>query len=185
MRVTRQFAPEAVEAIVHGEFDHFDFDRPHLTLIDVEQRFQHIRHRAERFLHSPDHFLPCHLACEQPLQQRKRLQGLAQVLARRGEKARLGDARVFRLTLGVSQRPRRVSSFGDADERYDDAFDLLVSYKVEPYVVCADIYSMPPPVGRGGWTWYTGSAGWLQRAGVESVLGLTLRGATLRARPAA
>jgi len=56
-------------------------------------------------------------------------------------------------------------------------------YKVEPYVVCADIYSMAPHVGRGGWTWYTGSAGWLQRAGVEGVLGLTLGGATLRVDP--
>ncbi len=56
-------------------------------------------------------------------------------------------------------------------------------YKVEPYVVCADIYSTPPHVGRGGWTWYTGSAGWLQRAGVESLLGLRLRGATLLVDP--
>jgi cyclic beta-1,2-glucan synthetase len=56
-------------------------------------------------------------------------------------------------------------------------------YKVEPYVVSADIYSAPPHVGRGGWTWYTGSAGWLQRAGVESVLGLRLRGAFLHIDP--
>jgi cyclic beta-1,2-glucan synthetase len=56
-------------------------------------------------------------------------------------------------------------------------------YKVEPYVLCADVYSMPPHVGRGGWTWYTGSAGWLQRAGVEGVLGLRLQGATLRIDP--
>jgi cyclic beta-1,2-glucan synthetase len=49
-------------------------------------------------------------------------------------------------------------------------------YKVEPYVVSADIYSSPPHIGRGGWTWYTGSAGWLQRAGVESLLGLRFRG---------
>ena len=56
-------------------------------------------------------------------------------------------------------------------------------YKVEPYVVCADIYSMPPHVGRGGWTWYTGSAGWLQRAGVEAILGLKFKGATLRVDP--
>jgi cyclic beta-1,2-glucan synthetase len=56
-------------------------------------------------------------------------------------------------------------------------------YKVEPYVVCADIYSTKPHVGRGGWTWYTGSAGWLQRAGVESLLGLKLRGASLRIDP--
>jgi cyclic beta-1,2-glucan synthetase len=52
-------------------------------------------------------------------------------------------------------------------------------YKVEPYAVCADIYSQDPQVGRGGWTWYTGSAGWLQRAGVESLLGLRLRGSEL------
>jgi cyclic beta-1,2-glucan synthetase len=56
-------------------------------------------------------------------------------------------------------------------------------YKVEPYVVCADVYSMPPHVGRGGWTWYTGSAGWLQRAGVEGVLGLKLQGGMLRVDP--
>jgi hypothetical protein len=45
-------------------------------------------------------------------------------------------------------------------------------YKVEPYVVAADIYAKAPHVGRGGWTWYTGSAGWLQRAGLEAILGL-------------
>ena len=56
-------------------------------------------------------------------------------------------------------------------------------YKVEPYVVAADIYSQEPHVGRGGWTWYTGSAGWLQRAGVESLLGLRLRGASLYIDP--
>jgi cyclic beta-1,2-glucan synthetase len=57
-------------------------------------------------------------------------------------------------------------------------------YKVEPYVVCADIYSTAPHVGRGGWTWYTGSAGWLQRAGVESLLGLRFRGFPSRTRTA-
>lgn len=45
-------------------------------------------------------------------------------------------------------------------------------YKVEPYVVAADVYSVAPHVGRGGWTWYTGSAGWMYRAGIESILGL-------------
>jgi cyclic beta-1,2-glucan synthetase len=52
-------------------------------------------------------------------------------------------------------------------------------YKVEPYVVAADIYSEPPHVGRGGWTWYTGSAGWMYRAGIESILGLSRQGAFL------
>ncbi|MEO8064033.1 MAG: glucoamylase family protein [Pseudomonadota bacterium] len=48
-------------------------------------------------------------------------------------------------------------------------------YKVEPYVVAADVYSEAPHAGRGGWTWYTGSAGWLYRAGLESILGFKLR----------
>jgi cyclic beta-1,2-glucan synthetase len=56
-------------------------------------------------------------------------------------------------------------------------------YKVEPYVVAADIYAAPPHVGRGGWTWYTGSAAWMQRAGVESILGLRLQGDVLRLDP--
>jgi cyclic beta-1,2-glucan synthetase len=47
------------------------------------------------------------------------------------------------------------------------------AYKVEPYVVAADIYSEPPHVRRGGWTWYTGAAGWLYRAGTEWILGLS------------
>jgi len=56
-------------------------------------------------------------------------------------------------------------------------------YKVEPYVVAADVYAASGHVGRGGWTWYTGSAGWMQRAGVESILGLRLEGDTLRLDP--
>jgi len=59
----------------------------------------------------------------------------------------------------------------------------LRRYKVEPYVVAADIYSMPPHVGRGGWTWYTGSAGWMYRAGIEYLLGLRKRGNELIVTP--
>lgn len=55
--------------------------------------------------------------------------------------------------------------------------------KVEPYAVVADVYSVAPHVGRGGWSWYTGSAGWMQRAGVEGILGLRIRGATLHIDP--
>ena len=50
-------------------------------------------------------------------------------------------------------------------------------YRTEPYVVAADIYSAPDKAGRGGWTWYTGSAGWLYRAAVESILGIRREGA--------
>ncbi len=56
-------------------------------------------------------------------------------------------------------------------------------YKVEPYVMAADVYTEPPHVGRGGWTWYTGSAGWMYQAGVESILGFRLRGTTLLLDP--
>ena len=48
----------------------------------------------------------------------------------------------------------------------------IESYRVEPYVIAADVYAEPPHVGRGGWTWYTGSAGWLQRVVVETLLGI-------------
>jgi cyclic beta-1,2-glucan synthetase len=49
------------------------------------------------------------------------------------------------------------------------------TYKVEPYVVAADVYGASPLEGRGGWTWYTGSAGWLHRVGMESILGINVR----------
>ncbi|MDP3278248.1 MAG: glucoamylase family protein [Deltaproteobacteria bacterium] len=52
-------------------------------------------------------------------------------------------------------------------------------YRVEPYVLAADIYSCAPWVGRGGWTWYTGSAAWMWRLGVESILGIQMRGGQL------
>lgn len=56
-------------------------------------------------------------------------------------------------------------------------------YKVEPYVTAADIYAAPAHVGRGGWTWFTGSAGWMQRAGIESILGLRIQGEVLYLDP--
>ncbi len=61
--------------------------------------------------------------------------------------------------------------------------DDALRYKVEPYVVAADVYSETPHVGRGGWTWYTGSAAWLYRAGLEWILGCRMHGATLLLDP--
>jgi cyclic beta-1,2-glucan synthetase len=58
----------------------------------------------------------------------------------------------------------------------------IATYKVEPYVVAADIYAVPPHTGRGGWTWYTGSAGWMYRLIIESLLGIHLEGERLRLR---
>jgi cyclic beta-1,2-glucan synthetase len=83
---------------------------------------------------------------------------------------------------------------GDGD-RAGALFDLLdpirhattaaqvARYQVEPYVVAADVYAAEGHVGRGGWTWYTGSAAWMYRIGVESMLGVTRHGASLRVAP--
>jgi cyclic beta-1,2-glucan synthetase len=61
--------------------------------------------------------------------------------------------------------------------------DQIARYKVEPYVMCADIYAAPPHTGRGGWTWYTGAAGWMYRLTVETLLGLNLSVDHLRIKP--
>jgi cyclic beta-1,2-glucan synthetase len=59
----------------------------------------------------------------------------------------------------------------------------LHKYKVEPYVAAGDVYAVWPHTGRGGWTWYTGSASWMYRAGLESILGFRLRGQALEIDP--
>jgi cyclic beta-1,2-glucan synthetase len=86
------------------------------------------------------------------------------------------------------------AALGDGDKA-DELFRMLnpinrtisrasvQRYKVEPYVVAGDIYAEHPHAGRGGWTWYTGSAGWLYRAGMEWMLGFRLRGMTFSIDP--
>jgi len=59
----------------------------------------------------------------------------------------------------------------------------IETYKVEPYVVAADVYAVSPHIGRGGWTWYTGSSGWMYRLIMESLLGLRLEADKLRFEP--
>jgi cellobiose phosphorylase len=61
--------------------------------------------------------------------------------------------------------------------------EAIATYKVEPYVITADVYALSPHIGRGGWTWYTGSAGWMYRLITESLLGLRLEVDTLRFAP--
>lgn len=63
--------------------------------------------------------------------------------------------------------------------------EAIERYKVEPYVMCADIYGVAPHTGRGGWTWYTGAAGWMYRLTVETLLGLQLEVDHLRIAPCA
>ncbi len=64
-----------------------------------------------------------------------------------------------------------------------DTADKAARYKVEPFVMAADIYSQSPNTGMGGWTWYTGSSSWMYRLGLEAILGITRAGATLTINP--
>jgi cyclic beta-1,2-glucan synthetase len=66
---------------------------------------------------------------------------------------------------------------------HSDSPEKAVHYKVEPYVVAADVYGVPPYTGRGGWTWYTGSAGWMYRLGLEAILGFRWTGKVLQVEP--
>jgi len=59
----------------------------------------------------------------------------------------------------------------------------VARYRVEPYVVAADVYSAPSYAGLGGWTWYTGSASWMVRLGIEKILGLQREGNYLKIQP--
>lgn len=61
--------------------------------------------------------------------------------------------------------------------------EKIAVYKVEPYVIAADVYAVAPHIGRGGWTWYTGSSGWMYRLLVETLLGVNLEGDQLRITP--
>ena len=86
--------------------------------------------------------------------------------------ARMGDAaradELFRMINPVARSDSRVE---------------VQRYRVEPYVMAADIYGEAPHTGKGGWTWYTGAAGWYYRVGLEEILGLDLRAGVLRLRP--
>jgi cyclic beta-1,2-glucan synthetase len=84
--------------------------------------------------------------------------------------------------LGLGEKAAELFSLVNPIRRTGTRADVQ-RYKVEPYVVAADIYSVAPHAGRGGWTWYTGSAGCLYRAGIEGILGFRLQGAFLRLSP--
>ena len=89
---------------------------------------------------------------------------------------------------GVRRARRRRPRLGAVRPARPDAATAtapaqIATYKVEPYVVAGDVYAFAPHTGRGGWTWYTGSAGWMYQLLVESLLGLDRRGNQLRLRP--
>ncbi|MDP3244718.1 MAG: glucoamylase family protein, partial [bacterium] len=84
--------------------------------------------------------------------------------------------------LGETERAWELFSLLNPIRHATNLADVNV-YKIEPYVVAADIYAVTPHTGRGGWSWYTGSAGWMYRMIVETLLGLQLEGDKLRLNP--
>jgi cyclic beta-1,2-glucan synthetase len=95
--------------------------------------------------------------------------------------AALWSAQAFAM-LGDGERAAELFSFVNPI-RLASTRAASHRYKAEPYVVSADVYSEPPHVGRAGWSWYTGSAAWMYRVGLESMLGFQLRGEVLRLNP--
>jgi len=83
---------------------------------------------------------------------------------------------------GDGTRAAKVLRFLNPIERARDA-DSVWRYGVEPYAIAADVYRAPGRIGQGGWSWYTGSAAWIYRAWVEEVLGLKVRGESMRIDP--
>jgi cellobiose phosphorylase len=87
-------------------------------------------------------------------------------------------------TALLGQRDRAMELFQLLNPiRHADSPVEVDRYRVEPYVVAADVYGVPPHAGRGGWTWYTGSASWLYRVGLEAILGFRLRAGRLQIEP--
>ena len=84
--------------------------------------------------------------------------------------------------LGEGERAERVFRLLNPALRTHTAEDV-VRYRVEPYALAGDIYSCPPFVGRGGWTWYTGAAAWMWRLGIESILGIRMEQGQLHIEP--
>ena len=84
--------------------------------------------------------------------------------------------------LGDSQRAWQLLNIINPVNHGNSA-DAVALYKAEPYVVAADVYAIAPHTGRGGWSWYTGSAGWLYRLMIESLLGISRQGTHLHIKP--
>ena len=85
-------------------------------------------------------------------------------------------------SLGDGENAERIFRLLNPVLRSSTAEDAA-RYRVEPYALAGDIYSCPPWVGRGGWTWYTGSSAWMWRLGTEAILGLRKEGGQLRIDP--
>ena len=86
------------------------------------------------------------------------------------------------------------AKLGDGDKAHElfelinpinhtNTYREMMTYKAEPYVMAADVYSVYPHIGRGGWSWYTGAAGWMYQVGIESILGFRREGDTVFSEP--
>ena len=128
--VVSQFLPKAIKQAVHRNVGDFRLNGTNFDLIDVEQRIQHARHGAQCVIDAPDQLLSLFVndfLRQQALEEGEGLQRLSEIVARRGEKARLCNARQFSLTLGGGERIRRAPPFGYVFIGDDDAFGFLVA----------------------------------------------------------
>jgi hypothetical protein len=106
-------------------------------------------------------------------------QGLSAGVRENGGSTRTRPSgRSWRSRRSATATGRRAVRDPEPDQPHEHAAGVY-RYQVEPYVVAADVYAEAAACGRGGWTWYTGSAGWMYRAGIEWLLGFRLRGAAL------
>jgi cyclic beta-1,2-glucan synthetase len=95
--------------------------------------------------------------------------------------ARQSSGTVARRTADNDRVYRYFTYLSPAHRAADPAQGL--AYEIEPYVMAGDVYTQPPYVGRGGWSWYTGAAAWMHRAAIESIFGLQVSATTLCIRP--
>jgi cyclic beta-1,2-glucan synthetase len=83
---------------------------------------------------------------------------------------------------GEGERAAKILRMLNPIERTGDG-EKVERYRIEPYIIAADVYHSPRRIGQGGWSWYTGSAAWMYRAWVEEVLGLRVRGDCMQIEP--
>ena len=128
---------------------------------------------------------PVHAALRQDAARSRLHQGLSAGPAREWRaiqpRRHVGDPRLCEARREATRPPS--CSLWSIPINHARTPEEIERYKVEPYVVAADVYSVSPHVGRGGWTWYTGSAAWMYRAGMEGILGIRREGAFLIVDP--
>jgi cyclic beta-1,2-glucan synthetase len=141
----------------------------------VEERLVQHEHRLIRLLHPP---------FDQGTLQPGSIKGYLPGIRENGGQYTHAAAWVVQAAAQLGQGSRAAELFDLLNPILHAANpEAVARYRVEPYVMAGDVYGEPPHAGRGGWTWYTGSAAWLYRVALESILGFRLRGDRLTLQP--